>query len=133
MYTLVKHFWISCAHYVPGAGKCERVHGHNFKVTFCIQGDQLDDLDMLVNFIQVKHLIEERFDHHILNDFPEFNPNEGGYLPTTERIAEVFFNMIDKLCRKKKNNPTAQWVEVQETDEAYVRYERIDKEKVGNQ
>lgn len=124
-YTLVKHFWLSCAHSVPGAGKCERIHGHNYKVTFCVEGYELDGQQMLIDFRQVKHAIEEKFDHHLLNDFPEFNPDQGGSAPTTEKVAEVFFAIIEELCSQKENRPTVKWVEVQETNEAYARYEKV--------
>lgn len=124
-YTLVKHFWISCAHRVPGAGKCARVHGHNYKVTFCVEGFELDENSMLIDFRQVKHALEKRYDHHYLNDFPEFNPECGGSAPSTEKVAEVFFGIIDKLCQEKENKPKLLWVEVQETPEAYARFERI--------
>lgn len=122
-YTLVKHFWISCAHYVTGSGRCAQLHGHNYKVVFCVSGQQLDEIDMLIDFRDVKHAIERKFDHHLLNDFPEFKPEEGGYLPTTERVAEVFFNIIHMLCQEKTNQPTLNWVEIHETNEAYTRYE----------
>lgn len=123
MYTLVKHFWISCAHAIPGAGRCAQLHGHNYKVLFCVTGSQLDECDMLIDFREVKHAIEKRFDHRLLNDFPEFNPEEGGVLPTTERVAEVFFTIIKKLCDNKPNQPILKWVEIHETNEAYARYE----------
>lgn len=122
-YTLVKHFWMSCAHSVVGAGKCERIHGHNYKVTFCVEGRELDEKQMLIDFREVKHLIEKRYDHHLLNDFPEFNINEGGASPSTEKVAEVFFKQIEQLCLHKINKPILKWVEVQETNEAYARYE----------
>jgi 6-pyruvoyltetrahydropterin/6-carboxytetrahydropterin synthase len=109
---------------VAGAGKCERIHGHNYKVTFCIQGNELDENQMLIDFRQVKHAIEDKFDHHLLNDFPEFNPKLNGYIPTMERTAEVFFHVIHDLCQKKVNQPQVVWVEVQETNEAFARYER---------
>ena len=122
-YTLVKHFWMPCAHAVKGAGKCERIHGHNFKVTFCVEGETLDENHMLIDFREVKHTLEKRYDHRLLNDFPEFNPQEGGANPTTEKIAEVFFRHITALCAQKENKPRLKWVEVQETNEAYARYE----------
>jgi 6-pyruvoyltetrahydropterin/6-carboxytetrahydropterin synthase len=125
-YTLVKHFWISAAHRVPGAGKCERIHGHNYKVTFCVEGTELDERQMLIDFRTVKHAIEKRYDHHFLNDFPEFDPSQGGAIPSTEKVAEVFFRIIDDLCRQKSNRPVLRWVEVQETNEAYARFERMD-------
>ncbi len=122
-YTLVKHFWMSCAHSVRGAGKCERIHGHNYKVTFCVQGHQLDENGMLIDFREVKHALEKRYDHHLLNDFPEFNVQKGGDNPSTEKVAEVFYRQIQALCLHKPNKPHLKWVEVQETNEAYARFE----------
>ncbi|UWE03127.1 6-pyruvoyl trahydropterin synthase family protein [Laceyella sacchari] len=124
-YTLVKHFWISCAHRVPGAGKCDRLHGHNYKITFCVEGTQLDEQQMLIDFRQVKHAIEKKYDHHLLNEFPEFDPAQGGHAPTTEKVAEVFFLTIEELCEQKSNRPIVKWVEVEETNEAFARYERV--------
>jgi 6-pyruvoyltetrahydropterin/6-carboxytetrahydropterin synthase len=122
-YTLVKFFWMSCAHSVAGAGKCERIHGHNYKVTFCVEGRELDEHQMLIDFRQVKHAIEKKYDHHLLNNFPEFDPEQGGGTPSTEKVAEVFYYQIKELCLNKKNKPIVKWVEVQETNEAYARYE----------
>jgi 6-pyruvoyltetrahydropterin/6-carboxytetrahydropterin synthase len=124
-YTLIKNFWLACAHQVYGAGKCERIHGHNYKVTFCIEGTRLDEKHMLIDYRIVKQAITKKYDHHLLNDFPEFNPELGGFSPTTERVAEVFFSEIERLCMEQINKPTVQWVEVQETEEATVRYERV--------
>ncbi|SFJ47708.1 6-pyruvoyl trahydropterin synthase family protein [Thermoflavimicrobium dichotomicum] len=128
-YTLVKHFWISCAHRVPGAGKCERVHGHNYKITFCVEGTKLDQMQMLIDFRQVKHALEKKYDHHFLNEFPEFDPEQGGSIPSTEKVAEVFYWAIHDLCQAKENKPTLKWVEVQETNEAYARFEWIDEQE----
>jgi hypothetical protein len=36
-------------------GKCENVHGHNFKVQVRIEGPSLDETGMLVDFIDVKN------------------------------------------------------------------------------
>lgn len=122
-YTLVKHFWMSCAHRVNGAGKCDRLHGHNYKITFSVEGTVLDKNQMLIDFRVVKHAIEKRYDHHLLNDFPEFDPMQGGSTPSTEKVAEVFFQQIKELCQQKENAPSLKWVEVEETNEAYARYE----------
>ncbi|AMA73383.1 MULTISPECIES: 6-pyruvoyl trahydropterin synthase family protein [Aneurinibacillus] len=121
-YHLVKHFWIACAHRVPNAGKCDRIHGHNYKVTFCIEGSKLDDKGMLIDFRDVKHSIEDKYDHYLLNDFPEFDVDQGGSAPSTEKVAEVFYSIIKDLCLMKINQPKVKWVEVQETNEVFVRY-----------
>ncbi|ASB88874.1 6-carboxytetrahydropterin synthase [Bacillus sonorensis] len=127
VYTLTKHFWISCAHKVAGAGKCERLHGHNYKVTFCITGSALDEKDMLIDFREVKHHLEKKYDHYVLNDFDEFNKEKGGYEPSTERVAQVFFEIIESLCKTKRNKPNVKWVDVLETNEASARYEKFER------
>ena len=128
-YSLVKHFWISCAHSVPGAGKCERIHGHNYKVTFCLEGYHLDDKGMLIDFRDIKHSLEKRFDHTYLNDFEEFKEVP----PSTERVAEVFYRLIDNLCKEKANRPSLKWVEIEETKEAKARYEINEMEDIQNE
>ena len=70
-------------------GKCENVHGHNFKVQVKIEGERLDDSGMLVDFIDVKNLMREvieRLDHQFLNDVAPFDVKN----PSAENIAEYF-------------------------------------------
>lgn len=118
-YTLIKDFWISSAHSVPGAGKCERVHGHNYNIKFCLEGSHLDEFYMLVDFRDIKHNIENKFDHRYLNDFDEFKVAS----PTTEKFAEIIFYIIADICSSKSNKPAVKWVEVRETEEAIARFE----------
>ncbi|SHE93485.1 preQ(0) biosynthesis protein QueD [Seinonella peptonophila] len=124
-YQLVKTFSISCAHYIPGADKCGQLHGHNYQVTFCIEGKELDQSDMLIDFREIKHALVKRYDHQLLNHFPEFDREQGGVFPTAERIAEVCFQRIAQLCSQKENQPRLRWVEIRETAEAYARYGEI--------
>jgi len=47
-------------------GKCENVHGHNYRVRVTVQGDQLDATGLLVDFLEVNRLISgtvEYLDH----------------------------------------------------------------------
>jgi 6-pyruvoyltetrahydropterin/6-carboxytetrahydropterin synthase len=127
-YQLVKNFTLACAHRVAGAGKCARLHGHNYRISFCVEGSELDQHDMLIDFRDVKHDLEQRYDHRLLNEFVEFDPERGGVHPTTERIAEVFYQRIAKLCAAKSNRPRVRWVKVVETDEAYAIYQPIEEE-----
>jgi len=71
-------------------GKCENVHGHNFKVQVVIEGERLDDTGMLVDFLDVKDLmggVIARLDHVFLNDVPPFDVKN----PSAENIAEHFY------------------------------------------
>ena len=70
-------------------GKCENVHGHNFKVQVRIEGQRLDDSGMLVDFIDVKNVMRkviERLDHQFLNEVSPFDVKN----PSAENIAEYF-------------------------------------------
>lgn len=71
-------------------GKCENVHGHNFKVQVTIEGEKLDEAGLLVDFLDVKKLMRsiiDRLDHQFLNDVPPFDVKN----PSAENIAEYFF------------------------------------------
>jgi 6-pyruvoyltetrahydropterin/6-carboxytetrahydropterin synthase len=82
-------------------GKCENVHGHNFRVQVTIEGQRLDDTGMLVDFIDVKNSMREviaRLDHVFLNDIPPFDVIN----PSAENIAEHFY---EELTRRLAENP----------------------------
>ena len=57
-------------------GKCENVHGHNYRCQVTLEGDQLDAIGLLVDFVEMKrvvHAVLDRMDHQWLNDFPPFD------------------------------------------------------------
>src|SRR5271163_1986116 len=70
-------------------GKCENVHGHNFRVQVVIEGERLDETGLLVDFLDVKDAMRNiigRLDHVFLNDIPPFDVKN----PSAENIAEYF-------------------------------------------
>jgi 6-pyruvoyltetrahydropterin/6-carboxytetrahydropterin synthase len=74
-------------------GKCENVHGHNYRVQVTIAGPQLDAIGLLVDFVAVKKLIQsvvDRLDHQFLNDLAPFDALN----PSAENIAKYFFEEI---------------------------------------
>lgn len=74
-------------------GKCENVHGHNFKVRVTIEGEKLDEAGLLVDFVDVKKLMRaviDRLDHQFLNDVPPFDVKN----PSAENIAEYFYKKM---------------------------------------
>jgi len=75
-------------------GRCENVHGHNWKVRVVIEGEKLDATGMLVDFLDVKSLLGEildRIDHQFLNEIPPFDVVN----PSAENIAEYFFQELN--------------------------------------
>jgi 6-pyruvoyltetrahydropterin/6-carboxytetrahydropterin synthase len=74
-------------------GKCENIHGHNWRVQVVIEGEQLDGTGLLVDFIDVKDLMGSviaRLDHQFLNEVTPFDVKN----PSAENIAEYFYEQM---------------------------------------
>ena len=76
----------SAAHFLRDYnGKCENLHGHNYKVYAHVRGSQLNEGGMLLDFTRLKAALRavcKELDHTNLNDFEYFDQN-----PSAERIA----------------------------------------------
>jgi 6-pyruvoyltetrahydropterin/6-carboxytetrahydropterin synthase len=76
-------------------GKCENVHGHNYRVCIVIQGPELDANGLLVDFAEVKTLMRaviHRLDHQFINDIPPFDELN----PSAENIARYFYDEVSR-------------------------------------
>jgi len=74
-------------------GKCENVHGHNYRVLVTIEGPDLDSIGLLVDFVEVKKLIHrvvDRLDHQFINDLAPFDQIN----PSAENMAKYFYDEI---------------------------------------
>ena len=98
-------------------GKCENVHGHNYRVRVLVRGEKLDETGMLADFVVLKKLlrdISEPLDHVFLNDLPPFTELN----PTAENMAWYFW---DKMQRELGPVQVAE-VTVWETDSQSATY-----------
>ena len=94
--TAKDHF--DAAHFLRGYnGKCANIHGHRWQVEVSLQGPELNELGILVDFMDVKSMLKEVmevFDHKMVNDVPPFDRLN----PTAENIARfVYEEMSSKL------------------------------------
>jgi 6-pyruvoyltetrahydropterin/6-carboxytetrahydropterin synthase len=67
-------------------GKCEALHGHNWKVEAIVASEKLDKVGMVMDFKALKGLLNkllERFDHAYLNRIAPFDKVN----PTSENLA----------------------------------------------
>lgn len=84
----------SAAHRLPGTGgRCERLHGHNWKVEVRAAAAELDASGMVLNFHDVKAAVREvleAFDHRLLNDLPAFERCP----PTAENLARTIHDAL---------------------------------------
>jgi 6-pyruvoyltetrahydropterin/6-carboxytetrahydropterin synthase len=71
-------------------GKCEKLHGHNWKVEVEVQGKKLGKSGMLIDFHDLKKKVEDilaKLDHGYLNEIPPFDKIN----PTSENLAKYFY------------------------------------------
>jgi len=127
MYTVTVEDDFAAAHNLRNYnGKCEKLHGHNYKVRLTVSGATLDKSGMLVDFTILKSILENvlsKFDHGCLNDIPPFDKIN----PTAENIAEQIHKQIQL---KIKNAPegSPRWeklkikVTVWETEKNFATY-----------
>ena len=74
-------------------GKCENVHGHNYRCQVTLEGAELDEIGLLVDFVELKkvvHAVLDRMDHQWLNDFPPFDALN----PSAENMAKYIHDQV---------------------------------------
>ena len=95
-------------------GKCENVHGHNYRVRVVVRGEQLDETGMLADFVELKRLlrdISEPFDHVFLNDIEPFIALN----PSAENIARYICEQMQERLKQPNLVEVAE-VKVWESD-----------------
>ena len=113
----------SAAHFLSHyRGKCEKLHGHNYKVRLWVRGEELDEGGMLVDFSRLKKALKETcgvLDHSNLNDTELFQND-----PSAERIARFVFDSVkEKLGGLGIKSSLVHAVDVFETESSMARYE----------
>jgi 6-pyruvoyltetrahydropterin/6-carboxytetrahydropterin synthase len=94
MYQLFVEDHFDAAHYLPNYhGKCEKLHGHRFKVVARFEAAKLDKTGLAYDFAQLKQHLKEvlaRFDHTCLNDVAPLNKVG----PSSENIAAAIYDAL---------------------------------------
>jgi 6-pyruvoyltetrahydropterin/6-carboxytetrahydropterin synthase len=94
MYSIRIEGNFSSAHNLRGyKGKCEELHGHNWKVEVVVSNDLLDKTGMLLDFKYLKkklNSILDKLDHRYLNSLESFKKVN----PTSENIARFIFDNL---------------------------------------
>jgi len=104
-------------------GKCENVHGHNYRIRVTMEGDRLNSIGLLIDFIELKRVMRktiEYLDHKFINDVPPFDVEN----PSAENIAKFFYEEIaaGMKLHETENEPKLAEVRVWETDTSIASY-----------
>ena len=93
----------NAAHNLRGyRGKCEELHGHNWRVEVVVCGKNLNKTGMLMDFKQLKFRLNnvlDRLDHKYLNRLSYFKRIN----PTSENIAKYIYDDLKKKVSSLKS------------------------------
>ncbi|HEX8920289.1 MAG TPA: 6-carboxytetrahydropterin synthase QueD [Pyrinomonadaceae bacterium] len=85
----------SSAHQLRGyKGKCENLHGHNYKIEIYARGRELDNIGLLVDFGELKAAADEvvqYLDHRNINELPPFDLELN---PSAENLARYILERV---------------------------------------
>jgi 6-pyruvoyltetrahydropterin/6-carboxytetrahydropterin synthase len=102
-------------------GKCEDLHGHNYKVRVTLAGKELDASGLLYDFVHLKQVIQgviRSLDHKYLNELKPFDALN----PSAENIARYIYDETAKQLLKAVNGAGVTSVTVWETETAAATY-----------
>ncbi len=108
---ICREFYFDAAHHLKDyKGKCEKVHGHTYKLEVTVSGE-VGENGMVVDFNDLKKIVDEsiidKLDHCNLNDLFDN--------PTTENIVLWIYNRLRERITVhsiKLWEGNGKWVEV---------------------
>lgn len=120
MYKLRVKLEFSAAHNLRQyRGKCEALHGHNWKVEAALSAQAPGRNGLVLDFHVIKKALKEvldEFDHAYLNELPYFKKHN----PTSENLARYIYERLkDKL---RAANCELEEVTVWESDNCSASY-----------
>jgi 6-pyruvoyltetrahydropterin/6-carboxytetrahydropterin synthase len=113
----------AAGHYLRNyKGKCENPHGHNYKVRVTLQGRELDQAGLLLDFKDLKTVMKptiDRLDHQMMNDIEPFKTLN----PSAENLAKYFFDETNtRLKSATSGRVSVKVVTIWETDTTTATY-----------
>ena len=120
MYEISVEQEFDAAHALRGyEGKCERLHGHRFRVAVTVRASKLNNIGLAYDFTILKKQLGEvlgRYDHTSLNETPPFEQIN----PSSENIAAAVYG--EMMARLSGAPVTLSRVEVWESPTSRAEY-----------
>ena len=124
MYEVSVEAGFAAAHQLRNyRGKCENLHGHNYKVQVTVEGEELNHIGLLADFTELKAAlreITEFLDHKFLNELEPFTEIN----PSAENVAWYICDRLQKSLDSGSSEVAIQIaaVKVWETDTSTATY-----------
>lgn len=102
-------------------GKCENLHGHNYKVRVIVAGKELDSVGLLYDFVHLKQVVQSvirSLDHKYLNELPPFDKLN----PSAENLARHIYEEAARQLPQAPNSAAIASVTVWETETTAATY-----------
>lgn len=120
MFEISRERVFSASHQLRGyKGKCERLHGHNWKVRVHVASDRLDERGMVIDFHELDEAMLkaiEPFEHRHINEVPPFDELN----PSAENLAFVIAESVKEHLKDSDARLTR--CDVWENDLSRARY-----------
>ncbi len=120
MYELSVTSRFAAAHQLRNyKGRCENLHGHNWKIEAAVAVRELDEIGLGLDFGEIKaalHDVLEELDHKMLNELSMFQQEN----PSSENIARWIFESLS--TRLNDDRVKVSRVTTWESDEARATY-----------
>lgn len=115
-----REFTFDAAHFLTNyRGKCERLHGHTYKLQVTVEGHVRSD-GLVIDFVLLKKIVKkrilDRLDHFLLNDIIKN--------PSAERIIVWIWKELNKTGFNK--SVRLYELKLWETPTAFVTYSGTD-------
>lgn len=117
--VVITHPFVAAHRLTLYDGSLEPLHGHNWKMEVRLSGEDLDQIEVLIDFLEVKKQVQE-----ILKGIDYSFLNENPILKDRNPSAEVVAHWIFKKLQAALEHPVAKVkkVTVWETDDCAASY-----------
>jgi 6-pyruvoyltetrahydropterin/6-carboxytetrahydropterin synthase len=124
MYILTVEDSFSSAHQLRGyKGKCENIHGHNWKIVVELSGEKLNDIGILIDFHEIKAILKNilsLLDHTNINDISPFDTIN----PSSENLSQYIYDELTLRLESTTEEVSAHSVTVWESDTSRCTYKK---------
>ena len=123
MYEVTVEETFAAGHFLRNyRGKCEKPHGHNYRVRVTLAGTELDHAGLLLDFKDLKDVLRpvmNYLDHEMINELEPFTTVN----PSAENLAKYFYDECNKfLAGQTSGRVRVKDVTIWETDTTTATY-----------